>query len=109
MSQLAGKKRKELKKSVSFFCALSNVNIFFSLLGTHPPPRVGILCSFWQKSLVDAVICTCVCTAVEFPAVLLDLQTGVVMDEFQQYVQPQENPILSDFCKELTGISQVMF
>ena len=48
------------------------------------------------------------CIAVEFPAVLLDIQTGVVVDEFQQYVQPQESPILSDFCKELTGISQVI-
>lgn len=46
-------------------------------------------------------------TAVEFPAVLLDVHTGDVVDEFQQYVQPQHNPILSDFCKELTGISQV--
>ena len=38
---------------------------------------------------------------------LLDLQTGDIVDEFQQYVQPQECPILSTFCKELTGISQV--
>ena len=46
-------------------------------------------------------------TTVEFPAVLLDIQTGDVVAEFQQYVQPQENPVLSDFCKELTGIIQV--
>ena len=46
--------------------------------------------------------------AVEFPAVLLDLQTGKVVDEFQQYVLPRDNPKLSDFCKTLTGISQVL-
>ena len=44
---------------------------------------------------------------VEFPAVLLDLCTGEIAAEFQQYVQPQENPRLSDFCRELTGITQV--
>ena len=44
---------------------------------------------------------------VEFPAVLLDLCTGEIAAEFQQYVQPQENPRLSEFCRELTGITQV--
>ena len=44
---------------------------------------------------------------VEFPAVLLDLCTGEIAAEFQQYVQPQENPRLSKFCRELTGITQV--
>ena len=39
---------------------------------------------------------------------LLDLESGEVVDEFQQYVQPQECPVLSDFCKDLTGISQVI-
>ena len=60
--------------------------------------------------MVDAIsVCACMLLpmAVEFPAVLLDIHTGDVVDEFQQYVQPQHNPILSDFCKELTGISQV--
>jgi len=45
--------------------------------------------------------------AVEFPAVLLNMRSGEIEAEFHQYVQPQENPILSDFCKQLTGISQV--
>ena len=39
---------------------------------------------------------------------LLDLESGEVVDEFQQYVQPLECPVLSNFCKELTGISQVI-
>ena len=46
--------------------------------------------------------------AVEFPAVLLNTSTGEVESEFHTYVQPQEHPILSDFCTELTGITQVM-
>ena len=40
---------------------------------------------------------------------MLDLQTGNIVDEFQQYVQPQDCPNLSEFCKELTGISQVIY
>lgn len=45
--------------------------------------------------------------AVEFPAVLLNTSTGEVESEFHTYVQPQEHPILSEFCTELTGITQV--
>lgn len=44
---------------------------------------------------------------VEFPAILMDVNTGDIVSEFQQYVQPQEHPILSSFCTKLTGISQV--
>lgn len=29
------------------------------------------------------------------------------VDSFQEYVKPQLNPQLSDFCVELTGITQV--
>eukprot|EP00117_Sycon_ciliatum_P029361 scpid46504/ scgid1097/ ERI1 exoribonuclease 2; Exonuclease domain-containing protein 1 len=43
---------------------------------------------------------------IEFPAVLLDLSNGKFVSEFHEYVQPMESPRLSDFCKELTGISQ---
>jgi len=39
--------------------------------------------------------------------VLLNTRSGDIEAEFHQYVQPQENPTLSDFCKQLTGISQV--
>ena len=38
---------------------------------------------------------------------LLNTQTGQVESEFQYYVQPCEHPVLSDFCNELTGITQV--
>uniref|UniRef100_A0A3P8SSS3 ERI1 exoribonuclease 2 n=1 Tax=Amphiprion percula TaxID=161767 RepID=A0A3P8SSS3_AMPPE len=44
---------------------------------------------------------------IEFPAVLLNTATGQVESEFHTYVQPQEHPILSEFCTELTGITQV--
>ncbi|XP_058672192.1 ERI1 exoribonuclease 2 [Ammospiza caudacuta] len=43
---------------------------------------------------------------IEFPAVLLNTSTGAIESEFHMYVQPQEHPILSEFCKELTGITQ---
>ncbi|NP_001089039.1 ERI1 exoribonuclease 2 [Xenopus laevis] len=43
---------------------------------------------------------------IEFPAVLLNVSNGEIESEFHTYVQPQEHPILSDFCTELTGINQ---
>ncbi|XP_055602959.1 ERI1 exoribonuclease 2 [Uranotaenia lowii] len=43
---------------------------------------------------------------IEFPAVLLNLNTGQLEAEFQQYVMPVENPRLSEFCTNLTGIQQ---
>ncbi|XP_032658015.1 ERI1 exoribonuclease 2 isoform X3 [Chelonoidis abingdonii] len=44
--------------------------------------------------------------SIEFPAVLLNTSTGEIESEFHVYVQPQEHPILSEFCTELTGIKQ---
>ncbi|XP_030636170.1 ERI1 exoribonuclease 2 [Chanos chanos] len=43
---------------------------------------------------------------IEFPAVLLNTSSGEIESEFHTYVQPQEHPVLSGFCTELTGISQ---
>ncbi|CAC5366694.1 ERI2 [Mytilus coruscus] len=43
---------------------------------------------------------------IEFPAVLLNTSTGKIESEFQFYVQPQEQPTLSEFCRQLTGITQ---
>ncbi|XP_027525601.1 ERI1 exoribonuclease 2 isoform X1 [Corapipo altera] len=43
---------------------------------------------------------------IEFPAVLLNTSTGEIESEFHVYVQPQEHPVLSEFCTELTGITQ---
>ncbi|XP_069386844.1 ERI1 exoribonuclease 2 [Paralichthys olivaceus] len=44
---------------------------------------------------------------IEFPAVLLNTSSGEVESEFHTYVQPQEHPTLSEFCTELTGITQM--
>ena len=41
---------------------------------------------------------------IEFPVILLCLQTGNILSEFHHYVLPTENPKLSPFCKNLTGI-----
>ncbi|XP_021708678.1 ERI1 exoribonuclease 2 isoform X2 [Aedes aegypti] len=43
---------------------------------------------------------------IEFPAVLLNLSNGQIESEFRQFVMPIENPRLSDFCIQLTGIRQ---
>jgi inhibitor of KinA sporulation pathway (predicted exonuclease) len=43
---------------------------------------------------------------IEFPVVFLNARTLEVEMEFRRYVKPTEKPILSTFCKELTGIDQ---
>lgn len=36
----------------------------------------------------------------------MDVQTGDILSEFHQYVMPTEEPQLSEFCTNLTGITQ---
>ncbi|KAF0899626.1 hypothetical protein E2562_020815 [Oryza meyeriana var. granulata] len=43
---------------------------------------------------------------IEFPAVLVDAATGRLVSAFRTYVRPRHHPRLTDFCRELTGISQ---
>lgn len=43
---------------------------------------------------------------IEFPAVLLNADTMEQEAEFHSYVRPVRNPVLSPFCKQLTGIEQ---
>lgn len=45
---------------------------------------------------------------IEFPMVLVDARTATPVAEFQRYVRPVKNPVLSRFCTELTGITQDM-
>jgi len=45
---------------------------------------------------------------IEFPVVLLCLTTGKAVAEFHNYCMPVEQPKLSPFCTELTGITQTM-
>ena len=41
---------------------------------------------------------------IEFPVVLISLRTGEVLSEFHHYCLPVENPRLSPFCRNLTGL-----
>lgn len=43
---------------------------------------------------------------IEIGLVVIDLETLEVIDEFQRFVRPQINPVLTDFCKQLTSIQQ---
>ncbi|MNQ59901.1 sporulation inhibitor KapD [compost metagenome] len=43
---------------------------------------------------------------IEIGLVVIDLETLEIVDEFQRFVRPQINPILTDFCRKLTSIQQ---
>jgi len=43
---------------------------------------------------------------IEFPTLLFNLQTKVIESTFRNFVKPQVFPILSEFCTNLTGITQ---
>ena len=45
---------------------------------------------------------------IEFPVVPINLKTGLIEKEiiFHRYIKPSKIPILTQFCKDLTGISQ---
>lgn len=43
---------------------------------------------------------------IEFPIIVLDIKHNMIVDEFHMFVKPTINPILTDFCKDLTGIAQ---
>lgn len=43
---------------------------------------------------------------IQFPAVIVDVKTMTIKDEFCEYVKPVVNPKLSDYCTNLTGITQ---
>ncbi|XP_059652032.1 uncharacterized protein LOC132299440 isoform X2 [Cornus florida] len=44
---------------------------------------------------------------IEFPSVIVSSMTGQLEACFQTYVKPTCNQLLSDFCKDLTGIQQI--
>ncbi|KAI9111307.1 hypothetical protein K1719_017719 [Acacia pycnantha] len=44
---------------------------------------------------------------IEFPSVIVNSVTGQLEACFQTYVRPTCNQLLSDFCKDLTGIQQI--
>ncbi|CAF0915144.1 unnamed protein product [Adineta ricciae] len=43
---------------------------------------------------------------IEFPIVLIDVSQQSIIDTFHSYCRPVLQPILSDYCKQLTGITQ---
>ncbi|GMT25223.1 hypothetical protein PFISCL1PPCAC_16520 [Pristionchus fissidentatus] len=43
---------------------------------------------------------------IELPAVLVDCDTFTIIDKFRTYVKPEINPKISEFCTNLTHISQ---
>lgn len=43
---------------------------------------------------------------IEFPSVLMSLETLETVDSFEAFVRPVHHPQLTDFCKELTAIRQ---
>lgn len=43
---------------------------------------------------------------IEFPSVLLSLDTHEIIDEFESFVKPAHHPVLSEFCTTLTSIRQ---
>jgi len=43
---------------------------------------------------------------IEIGLVMIDLETLEIVDEFQRFVRPRINPLLTYFCKELTSIQQ---
>jgi inhibitor of KinA sporulation pathway (predicted exonuclease) len=60
------------------------------------------------KVKVVLLICSiCSHEIIEFPAVLVDTTSQAIVDEFHMYCRPEVNPILSEFCVNLTGIRQV--
>ena len=45
---------------------------------------------------------------IEFPCVLLNVKNGLQVEAtFHRYIRPVHHPLLSPFCTELTGITQV--
>lgn len=43
---------------------------------------------------------------IEIGAVIANKQTGEIIDEFQSFIRPVINPVLTEFCLDLTTISQ---
>lgn len=43
---------------------------------------------------------------IEIGAVKVRLNDGEILSTFRSFVRPQNQPTLSDFCKQLTGIQQ---
>lgn len=49
---------------------------------------------YWQNEILS------------FPCVIVDLKARTVCDEFHSFIQPVINPILTEYCQQLTGVAQ---
>jgi len=52
----------------------------------------------WENSSQHEII--------EFPSVVVDVKNRKIIDRIEQFVRPKNNVILSEFCKNLTHITQ---
>jgi len=43
---------------------------------------------------------------IEFPIIVIDVKKREIANTFTSFVKPTVNPILSEFCTQLTGITQ---
>lgn len=43
---------------------------------------------------------------IEFPAVLVEVQQKRIIGMFREFCKPVVNPVLTEFCKQLTGVNQ---
>ncbi|XP_076439436.1 3'-5' exoribonuclease 1-like [Babylonia areolata] len=43
---------------------------------------------------------------IEFPAVLIEVQQKEIVGMFREFCKPVLNPVLTEFCKQLTGVNQ---
>ncbi len=70
-----------------------------------PLPTPLLVLDFEATCARDGSILAADIEIIEVGAVWADAQ-GEILDQFQAFVRPQVHPLLSPFCKELTGISQ---
>lgn len=58
----------------------------------------------WRNVLWSFELFFFLCT--EYGAVLLNLENGTILSKFHDYVRPTKHPILSEYCINLTKITQ---
>lgn len=100
-----------VKWNTSTMCGATGSTTLFSL---PPPTSLSSFSTPFEYILVLDFEATCeeitpedyVHEIIEFPVVLVDTQLRRPVAEFRSFVRPREKPVLSDFCKSLTGIRQ---
>lgn len=77
-------------------------------LAVKDHPYKYFICIDFEATCWDAPVCNKrkIQEIIEFPAVLINIETGKIEKEFQRYCKPTEIPTLSEYCINLTGITQ---